>query len=357
MSSMSLRIMSGIMFLLGVCFCVFFYPTYAHPPSSLNEEYTGEDTNQQKNEPHESTPAANQGTNEPGQSQWQSGDKNGAPEKFSSPGTGQNVFPVQEEPTEVVAPETPENITNPGESLTPQSPAPPVLPASNTGNQLIKRVDGTHNMVAITFDDGPFPQMTEQYLAVLDKLNARATFFMVGQRIEYYPELACRVVEQGSEIGSHSWQHARLDELTAEAIAEDMRLVANQVQAAVGQTVSLLRPPYGGRSDVLLATAEQHGYKVIIWDVDPRDWEDPPPDQIVASVLGQVQPGSIIVMHEGRVNTLQALPVIIQKLRERGLEPVTVSEMLNRDSTQLENSLADEGIRHNNLNNKEGDKG
>ncbi|TYO95872.1 polysaccharide deacetylase family protein [Desulfallas thermosapovorans] len=342
MSSTSLRVMSGIMFLLGVCFCVFYYPTYAHPPSSLHGEYAGADTDQQKNEPLKSPPAANQGTNESGQSQWQSGDKNGAPESFSSPGTEQSVVPVQKEPTEV-APETPENITNPSDSITPQTPAPPAVPASNTGNQLIKRVDSVHNMVAITFDDGPFPQMTEQYLAVLDKLNVRATFFMVGQRIKYYPELARRVAEQGNEIGSHSWQHARLDELTAEAIAEDMRLVANEVQAAVGQAVSLLRPPYGARSDVLLATAEQHGYKVIIWDVDPRDWEDPPPDQIVASVLGQVKPGSIIVMHEGHVNTLQALPVIIQKLRERGLEPVTVSEMLSRDITQSDSSLANEG--------------
>lgn len=341
MSSTSLRIMSGIMFLLGVCFCVFYYPTYAHPPSGLHREYAGADTNQQKNELHKNPPVANQGSNESGQSQWQSGGKKGAPEGFSSPGPGQSVVPVQEEPTEVAL-ATPENITNPSESFTPQTPAPPAVPTSNTSNQLIKRVDGAHNMVAITFDDGPFPQMTEQYLAVLDKLNARATFFMVGQRIEYYPELARRVVEQGSEIGSHSWRHDRLSELTAEAIAEDMRLVSNQVQAAVGQAVSLLRPPYGARSDVLLATAEQHGYKVIIWDVDPRDWEDPPPDQIVASVLGQVKPGSIIVMHEGRVNTLQALPVIIQKLRERGLKPVTVSEMLSR-TTQPVSNLASEG--------------
>jgi len=258
----------------------------------------------------------------------------------SVPSTGQSVAVTEDEPAKVNQ-GNPADTTEPDQSLISQTTiAPPANPTSEATDQLIKRVDGINNMVALTFDDGPFPQMTAQYLAVLDRLNVRATFLMVGQRIKDYPELARKVVQYGSEIGSHSWGHARLDQLTAEAIAEDLRLVENQVQTNLGLEISLLRPPYGGRNDNVLAVAKQLGYKVIIWDVDPRDWEDPPPEKIVAGVLEQVKPGSIIIMHEGHPNTLKALPVIIQRLRERGLEPVPVSEMLNQVKTPLGKPLA-----------------
>ncbi|WP_449241437.1 polysaccharide deacetylase family protein [Desulfoscipio gibsoniae] len=339
MSSSSLRVATGIMFLLGVCFCWFFYPTHAKAPSNLPEDQAGADISQQPNTPDKTTLPVNREPQAPVKPQQQSDDKNIGKQTPSS-GAGQNASVTQNEPLDA-AHENPESTTKPNEGLTPQPPAAsPAKPVSGSTDQLIKRVDGIDNMVAITFDDGPFPKMTEQYLAVLDKLNAKATFFMVGQRIKYYPELARQVVEQGSEIGSHSWQHAHLDQLTKDAIIKDLNDVADQVQDTVGRKISLLRPPYGGRSDNLLAAARQLGYKVIIWDVDPRDWEDPLPEKIVAGVLEQVKPGSIIVMHEGHPNTLQALPDLIQKLRERGLEPVLVSEMLNQVQSQPENSLA-----------------
>ncbi len=333
MSSVFLRISAMIMFLLVVCFCfLYLYPTNANVPSSMPINESGVKISRQVKAVHETNPNIFKETVRPSQQQLEN--KNGISVQSSTPSTGQSVIVTEDEPTEVNQ-ENPGDTTEPDQSLTPQTPiTPAVNPTSEVTNQLIKRVDGIDNMVALTFDDGPYPQMTAEYLAVLDKLNVRATFFMVGQRIKAYPELARKVVQYGSEIGSHSWQHARLDQLTADAIAEDLRLVGDQVQINLGREISLLRPPYGRHNDNVLAVAKQLSYKVIIWDVDPRDWENPSPEKIIASVLEQVKPGSIIIMHEGHPNTLKALPVIIQKLRERGLEPVPVSEMLNQNISQ-----------------------
>ncbi len=351
MRALSLRIAIGIMSILGICFCVCFcfYPTHADTPSNSLQDQTMTDETTTNTEiitdpkpivPDQATPALDRETEITDNIHPQPSDKNDASIQTSSPGTEQNATATKNELIEI-SHESPENLPESNEGLTPLSPIPLEEPTADTTSQLIKRVEGINDMVSITFDDGPYPQLTEQYLEVLDKLNVRATFFMVGSRIKVYPELARQVVEQGNEIGSHSWQHARLDKLTADAIIEDLNNVKNQIQADTGQEVKLLRPPYGACSDTLLATAKQLGYQIVTWDVDPRDWEDPAPEKTAAGILENVKPGSIIILHEGHPNTLQALPVIIQKLRERGLEPVPVSVMLNQNITQMEDSVKD----------------
>ncbi|KAF1084807.1 Peptidoglycan-N-acetylglucosamine deacetylase [Sporotomaculum syntrophicum] len=331
MRSVCLRILAVVIVILGVCLCFLcIFPTLAHAPSSSTVQINGVKISGAQ-APSEVKQTINQRTGQPGQPPQQPVNNNDLSEQAATSGTGQIVAAV-DEPTEQ---SNPENIAETQASLSPPvTPSPPEQPINQLSDQLIRRVNGVNNLVAITFDDGPVPQITAQYLAVLDKLNVRATFFMVGQNINQYPELACKVVRYGNEIGSHSWRHAKLDKLTADEIGEDLSLAEYHVQINLGQPVNLFRPPYGIRNDTILAVANELGYQVIIWDVDPRDWEDPPPEYIVASVLGQVQPGSIILLHEGHPNTLKALPVIIQKLRERGLEPVTVSELLSHNPAQ-----------------------
>lgn len=319
MRSVCLHILAGVILILGVCLCfLFIYPTLAHTPSSPNGV--------QAQVPPEVKQTSTQQTDQTGQTPPPPVNHNDLPEQTVAPGADQIVF-VAVEPTEQ---STPEDIVEPQVSLSPQpTEVTPVPSTDQLSDELIRRVNGVNNRVAITFDDGPIPQMTAQYLEVLDKLNVRATFFMIGQSINQYPEIARKVVRFGSEIGSHSWRHIRLDELTAEEIETDLRLAENQMQINLGRQVKLFRPPYGGRDETVLAVAKELGYQVILWDVDPRDWENPPPEQTVAHILGHVQPGSIILLHEGHPNTLKALPIIIQKLRERGLEPVPVSELLS----------------------------
>jgi len=319
-----------ILSLLAVCYGLFcFYPTHANTPSSLSAAETGTQVSQQVYAPPDTTLPVDLDTGSPSQ----------VPpileEQSPAPSSGPSNLVAVKEATEVNQ-DNQGGTVEPAQSLTPlPSTTPPAAPTSDDSNQLIKRVDSINNQVAITFDDGPIPDMTAQYLAVLDKLNARATFFMIGQNMEQYPELVHKVVQYGNEIGSHSWQHSRLDQLTPDAIAADFLLAENLMQTDLGQKASLFRPPYGRRNAEVLAVAKQLGYQVIIWDIDPRDWENPPPEKIIANILEHVKPGSIILMHEGRPNTLKALPIVIQKLRERGLEPVPVSEMLSQNPGQL----------------------
>lgn len=215
----------------------------------------------------------------------------------------------------------------PPEELTPLRESQAAQPPPAESTQIVKRVN-VQGKVGISFDDGPHPGMTELYLQVLKKYDTRATFFILGQQVSIYPELAEKVIHQGSEIGSHSWRHSRLDQMELDEIVADLQSVAQQVYDTVGKEISLLRPPYGRHSETVVAAARELNQQIIMWDVDPRDWEDPAPEKIVASIMDQVKPGSIIILHEGHQNTLLALPEIIQKLRERNLEPVPVSKLL-----------------------------
>jgi peptidoglycan/xylan/chitin deacetylase (PgdA/CDA1 family) len=191
------------------------------------------------------------------------------------------------------------------------------------------------NMVALTFDDGPYPKKTEQYLDVLAQYGLEATFFVVGDRAELYAAELQKIVEQGSELGSHSWAHDSLDKMKKELLSGDLERVRGVIQEITGEEVKYLRPPYGRHSRELLSTAADLKYQLVLWNVDPRDWEQPTPETIVSRTMEQVRPGSIIILHEGYQNTLEALPMLIEALQERGLKPVPVSELLEGEKCQV----------------------
>lgn len=220
---------------------------------------------------------------------------------------------------------TGEDALAPGQALAAE--AEPLKPARPEPLQVVYRAEAD-DRVGLSFDDGPHPRLTERYLEVLDQYHVQATFFVVGERVHLFPEAARLVAEQGNEIGSHSWRHARLDELDLETVSGDLASVAREVYATTGQEVTLFRPPYGRYAEPVLAAAQSLHQQVVLWNTDPRDWEDPSPAEITRRVLEQAKPGSIIILHEGHQNTLKALPKIIEGLRDRRLEPVPVSELL-----------------------------
>ncbi len=188
---------------------------------------------------------------------------------------------------------------------------------------------GVPDKVALTFDDGPCPGMTEKYLEVLHKHGVQSTFFVVGRQAVLYPETTKYITAQGSEIGSHSWRHAALDRLKPEQITADLEKTAAQIYSLLEYEILYFRPPYGRKSANVLAAAKELGQKLVFWDVDPRDWENPAPEEIVKRVMEQVKPGSIILLHEGRQNTLAALPGIVKALQARGLQPVSITGLLS----------------------------
>lgn len=185
-------------------------------------------------------------------------------------------------------------------------------------------------IVAITVDDGPYPQATERILDVLCGEGIKATFFVLGRSAESYPDLVKRTVQEGHEIATHGYSHRNMAQLSAgECEAEWNRTEA--VLSPLGvEKIRLFRPPSGAYGEKLLRSATEKGYQVILWDVDPRDWEGASTDTIVKRITEQVKAGSIILLHDGQypIHSAEALRIVIPRLKAEGYSFVTVSQML-----------------------------
>jgi peptidoglycan/xylan/chitin deacetylase (PgdA/CDA1 family) len=183
--------------------------------------------------------------------------------------------------------------------------------------------------VALTFDDGP-GLSTPAILTALEREQAPATFFVVGEHVAGHEDLLQRMLHDGDAIGDHSFSHVDLAKggVSARVQIQQTKLA---IQRATDYLPCLFRAPFGDVSPALLNDARAAGLLTVGWDVDPRDWSLPGPGHILATVLAQARDGSIVLMHDGggpREQTAQALPAIIQTLRARGLQLVTVPQLL-----------------------------
>lgn len=210
-------------------------------------------------------------------------------------------------------------------------------PSSGTFYPTITRGPRDTPKVAITFDDGPDPDTTPQVLDVLAKFDARATFFMIGRHIARSPEVAARAIEEGHEIGNHSWQHGYLQNLfSTRAQLADIERTETVIRSFSKSEAPIpFRPPVGLKSPELARAAHAHRLDVVAWSVHSRDTIDRDPQRIARRVLARVRPGDIVLMHDGhqRATThrragAQALPFILEGLRARNLHAVTVQELL-----------------------------
>lgn len=178
--------------------------------------------------------------------------------------------------------------------------------------------------VALTFDDGPDPDVTSQILATLEKYDAKATFFMLGSRVEYYPEMAMEVAKAGHELGNHSWNHPALPKLDDEMLIEEIQGTSEMIQQVTGQPATVFRPPYGAVDD---RVRSKTNLPVVMWDVDTLDWKHHNPNEILAKVKHTTRPGSIILMHDIHQSTADGLDAILAYLQSEGYSFVTVSEL------------------------------
>ncbi|WP_026689740.1 polysaccharide deacetylase family protein [Alteribacter aurantiacus] len=197
------------------------------------------------------------------------------------------------------------------------------------------------NRVALTFDDGPDPEFTPQILDVLKEYNVPGTFFLMGARATAYPDLVRRVAEEGHEVGNHTYWHPDLvEEADVDILVEEVNRTEDRLAEILGFRTSLFRAPYGFLYEELVEELGNLNYNVIAWDVDSLDWQKITEEEIANNVLSQVQPGSIILMHDGggpgadRTETVDSLRIIIPDLLEQGFEFVPVSELLNIPATR-----------------------
>lgn len=172
--------------------------------------------------------------------------------------------------------------------------------------------------VALTFDDGPYPSTTPALLAALD--GVRATFFLWGEHAAAHPALVRDIAAAGHVIGNHTWTHPHLTGLSAEARDQEVRRTQDLLVSLTGVRPSLFRPPYGDTAPSVARTAADHGLTEVLWTVDTRDWAGASTDEIVAAA-DRVEPGGVVLLHEGRPATVAAVPRILAALAARGLRP------------------------------------
>lgn len=210
-------------------------------------------------------------------------------------------------------------------------------PGSSLLYPTISRGSGAHPRIALTFDDGPDAEVTPGVLDALVQFDARATFFAIGRNIELNRPIAERIVREKHELGNHSWQHSRLQNFYRRPRqADDLARSSRLIREITGTTEHpLYRPPVGLKSPPLARAAHAMGLKMIAWSLHGRDTQRDDPQRIAAGVLSRVKAGDIVLLHDGhdipgrhRVAGARALPLILQGLKDRGLQPVTVSELL-----------------------------
>jgi peptidoglycan/xylan/chitin deacetylase (PgdA/CDA1 family) len=195
--------------------------------------------------------------------------------------------------------------------------------------QSICRVDTQHKLIALTFDDGPTEQGVEHALSELGGRGAKATFFLIGREVDQRPHLVRRISEAGHEIANHSRSHRMLIGHEAAFYDQELRAAHASLVRAGALPPTLFRPPYGKKLWGLPAAVERQGYRMIMVDVEEPRTTDP--RAYAKTIVDEARPGSILLMHlmyRSNETARQALPFVIEGLKERGFRLVTVSELL-----------------------------
>lgn len=196
--------------------------------------------------------------------------------------------------------------------------------------------DDGRKLVALTFDDGP-SYYTPLYLEILNRYRVHATFFCLGVQVEEDAEMLQSILDQGSQICSHTYNHLQLTSVEGDVVRDEIASAAALIAEATAQPApTIIRPPYGDFGETTWLQSNGIISASVLWGQDSEDWRELGVDEIVNSALLDVGNGSVILMHDGGGNRdldLEALPIIIERLQAQGYELVTLSEMMAADSS------------------------
>ncbi|HHY92145.1 MAG TPA: polysaccharide deacetylase family protein [Firmicutes bacterium] len=202
-----------------------------------------------------------------------------------------------------------------------------LVPASTGSTAPVFQVETKKPVVALTVNVAWGEEYLPELLKALAAGGAKATFFMVGDWVRQFPALTKDIAAAGHELGNHTWYHPHPTQIGAEEFKEELRRTEELLTQLTQQKPVLFAPPYGEWNKEVVAAAGELGYHTIMWSVDTVDWERPRAEVIVERVLAGIQPGGIVLMHPTQP-TVEALPKILAGFKEKGLTPVTVSELL-----------------------------
>lgn len=201
---------------------------------------------------------------------------------------------------------------------------------------IIYRSAATDNMkIALTFDDGPHPYRTAEILQVLEKYNIKATFFVIGQNVDNYPDCFKKILSKGHEIGNHTYSHQSLKDCSCQSIEKEFKNFNTALSKYNCASPIIIRPPGGLLSSTLKDYADSNGYNIILWSIDTLDWAHTDAKEIANNVISNAKGGDIILMHDyvsDKSPTKEALEAFIPILIERGFEFVTVSELIKENA-------------------------
>jgi len=224
----------------------------------------------------------------------------------------------------------------------------------------IDQMGASPNKIALSFDDGPDPEYTPQVLNILKAKHVPASFFVIGEEADRYPQILHREFNDGNEIGNHTFTHPDMEQISKTQFELELNLTERLLESSLGVKTLLFRPPYGidhqpeTASEIdKLPIPQSMGYIIVGAMIDPHDWGEagggapPTADTIVQRIVKQTQPGkgNIVLMHDGggvRANTIAALPRVIDALRAKGYQFVQVSDLLGQTRAQVMPSLTHE---------------
>ena len=179
--------------------------------------------------------------------------------------------------------------------------------------------------VALSFDDGPSGKFTRKLLEGLEERGAKATFLLCGYRMEQYPELTERIIEEGHEIGLHGYSHRPMQDMCQRDTVQEIRKAMALLPE--GCEVSFLRPPGGLCSECIQTVAKEFGLSILHWSVDPKDWAIHDAKAIEKAVIRRVRDGDVILLHDMSDSSVEAALKIVDELQEQGFRFVTASEL------------------------------
>lgn len=273
------------------------------------------------------------------------------PQEATTPAPAATTDPAS--PLQAAAP-----VPAPAPTQTPTSPAAsvkskkPAIPVQRQQEQQAKRkltlgelrhkysdifkVNGQPGVkrIALTFDDGPDQLYTPQILDVLKANQVKATFFLLGKRAEANPNIVQRIVQEGHVIGNHSYSHPLFTKLSLEEYKQQIDRTSAILQAQIGYTPKLIRPPYGEITEEQLQWTGSNRYVIVNWNIDSLDWKGLSADQVSHNIISHARGGAIVLQHsaggdkQNLSGTVAALSTVISKIKADGYELVTVPQLL-----------------------------
>ena len=215
----------------------------------------------------------------------------------------------------------------------------PAMQTAQTDRILpIYSVERDNKTVALSFDAAWGNEDTQQLIDILTDHGVKATFFLVGQWVDRYPESVKALADAGMDVMNHSDDHAHFSQLSEQDIISNVNACNDKIEAITGTRPTLFRCPYGEYDNHVVSAVNSMGMHVIQWNVDSLDWKELSAQEITARVTKQVVPGSIILFHNAALHTPEALPGIIEYLQQEGYEILPVSQLILSGDTVIDHT-------------------